>query len=282
MGLALIRNRIDDLDGYFARCHELHDSKSGLQRLLNEVTAYLYKHEEDIDIEAIKKEHPLSNKWSRLLLHTIFIHGTVSGLLTATLPELVRVGVITMSAASCAVLAYFIPLLVALPYFIYKIKNGMSKHEQTLRIQEILLKAQFSILNREIVNRGIQVNRMPVSLSSQAPLLNTNLKRGVFNSTLLETFYLTGSLLPLGVSILATLSVTAFMPWLVIVTLSLLAGVAYAGYHHKVITSLNKKKHEINALSARVYELKFTLFNSSTKYEKHPAELKRVSSCPSF
>lgn len=251
---------IVDLRHFLDECNDKVDDKSGLKKLYKEILAYLKRNDYDCVILETQKKYAPSNKWPRLILHTIFVHGTIAGIITGFLPILISAGFITLTISATVLAVYVLPLVAALPYFLFKMFGDVSKEERALRIQEIVVNAELHVLDKYDEDQSILVKKNRLTMNHRDSLHQKERDRGFFNSTLLETMYLSGSLFPLGMSLLVTFSMLTPMNCLAVILFSIAVGIVYAHFHHQVVIGIEKKRSQIKQKVSVVENLRVALF----------------------
>ncbi len=252
------------LDDYLVQCDHKSRDKVGLKILYKDILGYLKHTGYSELVKPLTSRYSASNKWPNLILHTIFIHGTISGVISSMLA-----GIGGLSFVASSILIYFLPVFAALPYFIHKVKADVSKSERILRIYELTLIVKFHVLLIEANRQALTGKLKNLKLKPSGKLLSVEHKRGVFNSTFLETLYLSGSLFPLGISLLVTFSMATPIGWCLVTAISVLAGIAYACYHHKVVKEMEAKEKRIKVLSGLTANFEATLFKPANKHSNN-------------
>ncbi len=256
------------------------NNKSKLHELFKNIVEFikenieLDKENTELDIDSYIKNFQCSSKWPNLLINTLMIYSTASGAISAIIPGLIAEGLIVVSSTALISFTFVLPAIIVLPYFIYKIFEDMSKQERILRIEEIILLAQKYIINAEYQKRGGGIS---VDDSRRAPNKHFRNQGKLFNSTLLQTTYLFGTLFALGIAILTTFSLSTPAGWALVAIGSLLAGIAYSLYHGHMKKQIYNKKTKLSRIRNAIVPHEDKLFKAeaTTKWQREKDELQQ-------
>lgn len=229
-------------------------TKKKLNARYHEILAYINDHALQNMHESLF-DFPFSSKWPELSIRTISIYGTLSGVASAFIPELITTGFLTLSFISIFVLTFVTPFLIVLPYLLHKSLEDMSKTERLLRAQEVILTTRQLIID-DMLAKGI----LKPSQASTNTTIASSIQRQNFNSTVLSSTYLAGTIFALGIAILTTFSLSTPVGWLVILLIAIAAGIGFYRYHNWHKQLLNKKHAELcqRDLTLRSYDDQLT------------------------
>lgn len=261
------------------------ESPAELTKKRKEIEKKIQAVNSDILIQYYQSYSPISFRTLEILLHVLFIHGTFAGFFSAMM-NFTKIGVL-VGTLGTMVIPLCLPLLLTLPYVLYKLYAKSIGHEERLIKTRALIvtyqESQLTILAQavaqenqlpsldeyvyvfemDLTTQKIQLKQQSIESNRfyQKPAVTAS--RSVLNSTTLYTFYLSGSALYLILAFTGLIAGHYFA--IGIVVFFLIAIAAYSYFHHRAVVENRTYAHQLMSRENQVKQIRQRLFWEPSK-----------------
>lgn len=252
------------------------------EKIKNDITPLL--------VTSCENELPPSFRPPYLLLHAFFIHGTFATFLSGMI-QLAKLGA-AIGVIGAFAIPILLPLVFTLPYLLYKLYGrDINTSELQLKTKALALKSlqnQLDALARQyqqennyeaenlerpnwrffIDGESDQLYVLPLddAEARQNALLPAHKSRGLFNSTSLHSFYLSGNVVWLILAFSGVVASSYFM--LPFATLLIVTLAAYTYAHHRAVVKNNQFKAKLAQQQLQITQVRDRLFKQPTELEQ--------------
>ncbi len=237
------------------------DDREELAVIYAKTLSYI-QHRTSVDISKILAQQNKVCNLSCTLIKSLAIYSTTSSIISSLLPGFIAQGLLSMGCFALTGTILFLPILVLIPYVIYKIDLQKDRQTYLLHIKTLILHTQYQIIKQIYFEENQCI--MKTEADETLPLTFRK-DRKYFNSTTIEAFCLFGTLFASGCVVLATFSACTLLACVFVFAISIALGLTHAHFHAKALRQAHSEKHEMARLKKSIYQYRHTLFESDQR-----------------